>query len=682
MPPDASTPADRVRAIFERGRGRLLTRDLLHGVAAGALAVAAGVSVAPAMLIVVVAGLGIAATVVALRRHLRTASRVAVLSERGDPALRNLVITAEELLRHPNRSAVWIGRRVFEDAAARLRAVDLGAAVPIGRSAIAAVAALLLAGLMPVVVRTIDGRAERQLPVVAGNPARGPLAIEVRQEPPSYSRRPPAILTDPARIDALEGTRLTLVVTNPPGAVQVRFGDRQLPVSQRSDGSAIDLTLVESGYFAIEPSGHREAAREPVRLIAVAVTPDRAPDVRVERPGRDLLLPDVRPVVDIAAVAADDIGLEAIALKYTKVSGSGEQFEFEEGELPLDIVKSSPQGWQARGRIPVAKLGLEPGDSLVYRLTASDGRPGLAGTASSDTFLIEIAGPGQVALEGFEMPPDQERYALSQQMIVIKLRRLREREKGMTPAVLEEQTSAIAAEQRAVRGNFVFLMGGHVEDEEEEAEQSHEIQEGRLENTARREIWRAVAHMTSTEQALATHDTGAALAAALKAVEALQKAFTRNRYILRTLPSRLRIDPSRRLSGALDDVKDDRRAMASPSESPDAELSRRLLAETIALISRLRSEKESAAVVAALSAAAERALAAGSGDPQWSGIAQSLLRLREAVSGGAAAQPRIDAESRVVVQALLQRVRKDAATMQPRPADRLERAWADEGRRR
>ena len=55
MPPDASAPADRVRAIFERGRGRLLVRDLLHGVAAGALAVAAGIAVAPAMLIVVAA---------------------------------------------------------------------------------------------------------------------------------------------------------------------------------------------------------------------------------------------------------------------------------------------------------------------------------------------------------------------------------------------------------------------------------------------------------------------------------------------------------------------------------------------------------------------------------------------------------------------------------------------------
>ena len=72
-------------------------------------------------------------------------------------------------------------------------------------------------------------------------------------------------------------------------------------------------------------------------------------------------------------------------------------------------------------------------------------------------------------------------------------------------------------------------------------------------------------------------------------------------------------------------------------------------------------------MVAALSAAAERALAAGSGDPQWSGLAQSLLRLREAVSGGAAAQPRIDAESRIVVQALLQRVRKHAAIVHRDP---------------
>ncbi len=97
-------------------------------------------------------------------------------------------------------------------------------------------------------------------------------------------------------------------------------------------------------------------------------------------------------------------------------------------------------------------------------------------------------------------------------------------------------------------------MGGHVEDEEEEAEQSHEIQEGRLENTARREISRRSATWRVAEQALVAIDTAAALAQAKLAVDALQRAFGRNRYILRTLPVRSRVDPSRRLTGKLDDA--------------------------------------------------------------------------------------------------------------------------------
>ena len=143
----------------------------------------------------------------------------------------------------------------------------------------------------------------------------------------------------------------------------------------------------------------------------------------------------------------------------------------------------------------MSRLGLAPGDAMIYRIVGRDERPGEAGLASSETFFIEVAGPGQVALAGFELPPDRERYALSQQMIVLKLERLRAREQAIDRATLEQEVGNIAAEQRAVRANFVFLMGGEVEDEEAEAEHSHEIQEGRLENTARREIVDAIQHM-------------------------------------------------------------------------------------------------------------------------------------------------------------------------------------------
>ena len=679
MPPEISS-VELVRAALERGRRRLWARDLLHAATIGAVVVAAGFLFAPLspQSTVSLFALAVAATagLVWSRRQARTTSGVALLIERGDPSMQNLIVTAEELIRHPGRSADWIGRRIFDDASGRLRAIDPGATVPLGRAALATLAAVVIATITPFVARssrTEAGPASSQRSVAGVS---GALVVEARLEPPAYSKRPATVVTNPARIDALAGSRLTLVTGANSAAASVRFGDRPLPASRRQDGTRFELELAESGYLAVETGN-----TEPTRLIAVTVTPDRAPTVRLERPGRDLLLPTTNHVVDIDAAASDDIALAGLALRYTRISGSGEQFEFVEGELPLAINRENARDWRAHGRIPIAALGLEAGDSLVYRLTARDERPGTAGTASSDTFYVEIAGPGQVALEGFEMPPDQERYALSQQMIVIKLRRLREREKRLSAQAVEDETGAIAAEQRAVRGNFVFLMGGHVEDEEEEAEHSNEIQEGRLENTARREIWRAVSFMTSVEQALAGHDTGGALTAAVKAVEALQRAFTRNRYILRTLPSRLRIDPSRRLSGDLDEARDGSRPIAPATEAASLLLSRQLLAEMIALTPALRASPRSPLTVTTLSSAAERALAAAAADRQWNAIAEAILRLRGSVSENADIS-RTDADARAVVQALLERVRQDAATVRAGGADRLESAWAAEGLRR
>jgi len=679
MPPEPS-PVQLVRTVLERGRRRLWVRDLLHAATVGAVVVAAGFLFAPLSTRSAASLVGFSVVTTAglvwSRRQARTTSGVAILIERDDPSLKNLIVTAEELIRHPGRSADWIARRIFDDASRRLRAIDPGAIVPVGRAVLATLAAVAVATLTPFVVRSSRTDEESVSSRTLGAGLTGALVLEARLEPPAYSRRPASVLTNPARIEALAGSRLTLVTGATSAAASVRFGERPLPASRRQDGTHFELELAESGYLAVQAGN-----AEPARLIAVTVTPDRAPTIRVERPGRDLLLPTTNHVVDIDAAASDDIALGSLALRYTRVSGSGEQFEFAEGELPLAINRENAQNWRAHGRIPVAALGLVPGDSLVYRLTARDERPGTAGTASSDTFFVEIAGPGQVALEGFDMPPDQERYGLSQQMIVIKLRRLRERENRLSAQALEDETGAIAAEQRAVRGNFVFLMGGHVEDEEEEAEHSNEIQEGRLENTARREIWRAVSFMTSVEQALAAHDTGGALAAAMKAVEALQRAFTRNRYILRTLPSRLRIDPSRRLSGDLDEARAGSRPVAPATEAASILLSRQLLADMIALVPALRTSPRSPQTMTTLSSAAERALAAAAADRQWNAIAEAILRLRGGVSENVDVS-RIDADAGAVVHALLERVRQSAPTVRGGGADRLESAWAAEGLRR
>ena len=53
--------------------------------------------------------------------------------------------------------------------------------------------------------------------------------------------------------------------------------------------------------------------------------------------------------------------------------------------------------------------------------------------------VVEIAGAGQVAVDGLEMPTNQQRYALSQQMIVLDIQRLRARERRLSRAVSKKR---------------------------------------------------------------------------------------------------------------------------------------------------------------------------------------------------------------------------------------------------
>ena len=600
--------------------------------------------------------------------------------ERSAPDSRNVVITAEELLRTDRWSGA-VRARVLRDAGTVASTVDVRRAIPIGRPAVycATFAAIAIASVLFVTPRTLGALRETAAGIArSGDRTDGLPAVTAVVTPPSYLQISSRTLTNPERIDAVAGSTLELRIAGTASWI-IRLGANAMTTARAADAVSAAAVLTESSYVAIEDASAPASTRR--RLIPVVVTPDRAPAIRIDAPGKDLLLPDGRKDIPVAARADDDFGLRSLELRYTRVSGSGEQFDFQEGTVPLSIDKRSGQDWTGRAALALSAMKLEPGDSLVYRVVGSDARPGDAGTASSDTFFIEIAGPGQVTVEGFELPPDRERYALSQQMIVLKLQRLRAREQSMARGAVEEELGALAAEQRAVRANFIFLTGGHVEDEEEEAEHSHEIQEGRLENTARKEIATAIQFMSRAEQAMIAIQTGNALPPARAAVEALQRAFGRNRYLLRTIPVRSRIDPSRRLSGELDRAADASRS--APPARPDriASAARDLLHELLALAPGLASA--STAGQARLTALAERALAVAPADESWQTVSRDVVQLRDAATRRAA-RPELDARLTAIVARLRSEARKDtpagSAADVRNPA--LSGAWAEEVRRR
>ena len=58
-----------------------------------------------------------------------------------------------------------------------------------------------------------------------------------------------------------------------------------------------------------------------------------------------------------------------------------------------------------------------------------------------------------------------------------------------------------------IRAEFVFMLGGEVEDEEVEAEQSTELQAGRLQNRGQRDVRAATIAMSQAEKLLTGADT-------------------------------------------------------------------------------------------------------------------------------------------------------------------------------
>ena len=606
------SPASPDRALLESFVRRAVTRARVRVAILGASAGIAIAAVAKVFLLherppllVTSATVAIVAAAAGLALLLRRERADAVVQavETRTPASRNVLRTGWELTTGRIVAPPYVEARVIADAARLASKIELRVAMPLGRAALALAAggaAFALSLATP--PRWLEGPTEaaRSSPAVRG------VLVDVVL--PAYSGGARTELRDPDRIEALAGSTLELRVTADATAVSMVTlnGTRDL---SESGARTFTTSLVADadGFLAIEPR-LADGSVGPRRLIGVAVTPDRPPTVRVVTPGRDLIVPSGPRSLSVAIEAGDDLGLASLVLRYTKISGSGENFSFKNGEVPVTISRKSDRAWSARVDWSLASLALEPGDMLVYRGAATDARPG-APVTESDAFILEIAAPGALPSEGFAIDDRQDKYAISQQMVIVKTERLLAARKSMSPNDFQEGVLDLAAEQRQVRAEFVFMMGGELADagldlsslnEEVEAAGEEDLAAGRLANQGRLDLLRAIRAMSQAASRLADVDASGALPLEKDALSFLQRAFSRSRYLLRTLSQREQIDLSRRLSGLLAALARDERAAGQAAPNPRAQAARAALTELAAMAAQPDQARRDSARIAAL----------------------------------------------------------------------------------
>ena len=338
-------------AVLLRARRHDRLRAAAWALAAAALAIAAarfaGVGQTAALVMGLVAG-ALASAADASRAGGRNRHTAAALVEAVQPALRNLIITAEELLSGTRPVAAYMRRRVLAEASSQAVAIDPRRVVPLSAVSVSSILALAAFGAAFLVHHPAASNrpsANEASTPESARPVIGDLLVEVR--PPAYTGPSIARLRNPASIDAIAGSHLHVSVApmEVEATARVRMNGVDLAVRREGNSRVADAELTESGYLAVDGAGLER------RLVPLSVVPDRVPDVRIVAPARDMRMESAAGAIDIEATAQDDLGLASMEIRYTRISGTGEQFEFHEGTLVAVVERRSDTDWRARTRI-------------------------------------------------------------------------------------------------------------------------------------------------------------------------------------------------------------------------------------------------------------------------------------------------------------------------------------------
>src|ERR1051326_8211486 len=221
--------------------------------------------------------------------------------------------------------------RVFAGASSRAQLVNLRRACPSLPFWYAAIFAGL-AWTIALIVRDPHSPAQmlfpsRPAPAAAASDRRMTIAVIIR--PPAYTGLPEARITDPAELRAAEGRVAILSIDTAADRRTVEHDGAPRTLARGADGRFSDrMRLTKTGFVVVaSDAGDR-------RSLPIVVTPDALPSVRVTSPARDLVYAGGSASIAFAAHATDDFGLRSLSLRYTKVSGSGEEYAFTEGEIP------------------------------------------------------------------------------------------------------------------------------------------------------------------------------------------------------------------------------------------------------------------------------------------------------------------------------------------------------------
>jgi hypothetical protein len=233
-------------------------------------------------------------------------------------------------------------------------------------------------------------------------------------QPPGYTKLPKTTLRAPTRVDAWEGSAISIALsTNRPmekvvldwpieSAGKESSQDHQsVPLTSNAEGTSWKTTLNvnAAGTFALRLLDRHGLTNAPEPTRRIVVKRDAIPTVAFvdEKPALESRSDDML-VAEIDA--RDDVGVALLAWQYT-IQRSRSAGIHDEGERPIQLPALGSRRARGEVTLDLKELNLRARDVLAYRVKVVDNKPGPNGpnVGWSDSRLLSIVDKAEPMLE-------------------------------------------------------------------------------------------------------------------------------------------------------------------------------------------------------------------------------------------------------------------------------------------
>ncbi len=184
------------------------------------------------------------------------------------------------------------------------------------------------------------------------------------------------------------GTRvdLEILASQPLAKAEWRFEEKLVkPMQLVADTLArVTFAVEKDGYYIVQLTNADGMSNAPVEYF-VHLMPDEAPQITLERPGRDTR-PTMLEEVPMAAQVNDDYGLKRFELIYSINEHAPKRQDLLATTKRQRDGENSRMNYHAATQLFLEELGVQPGDFISYYYEAGDAKQ----KSESDLYFLEV----------------------------------------------------------------------------------------------------------------------------------------------------------------------------------------------------------------------------------------------------------------------------------------------------